>query len=404
MSNSIFDPSASLLSGNSFPIATATGSVNAITATYSPALTLTDKVLCAFVATGANTTTTPAFSPDGLTAHTITKFGGNPLMLGDIPSASAICFLEYNLTNTRWELINPATNISPWAIASGSANAITVAYLPATPILYDGLVLSFRAAFANTTTTPTFSPDGLTAHTITKFGGSALTIGDVAGNLAEYTVRYNLANTRWELLNPTSAAAGGIVIRSQVFTSSGTYTPHPNMLYCEATVTGGGGGGGAGVTYAATRGHGGGAGATVIFVASKVEVGVSQVVTVGAGGAGSTNNFSGVSGGNSVFINTASFGIGGANSTNGGNAGFGGIVGYPSPIVSINGGNGGHGVLSGSAGKGGGSYWGGGAHEGVAATGGSSLVYGAGGGGGGAGGNGGDGAGGIVSIIEFCSA
>lgn len=89
-------------------ISTAAGTVDAITATYSPVLTLTDKVMCAFVATGANATTTPTFSPDGLTAHTIVKQGGQALVAGDIPNALAVCILEYNLANTRWELLNPA--------------------------------------------------------------------------------------------------------------------------------------------------------------------------------------------------------------------------------------------------------------------------------------------------------
>jgi hypothetical protein len=73
--------------------------------------------------------------------------------------------------------------------------------------VYDGLLLSFRAAAANATTTPTFAPNGLTARTITKRGGTALAVGDIAGNLAEYWVRYNSANTRWELLNPTGVGA-----------------------------------------------------------------------------------------------------------------------------------------------------------------------------------------------------
>ena len=90
------------------PIATAAGTVNAITATFSPALTLTNLMLCAVVSSGANTSQTPTFAPDGLTAHTITKSGGQPLRIGDIASAGDVIILEYNLANTRWELLNPA--------------------------------------------------------------------------------------------------------------------------------------------------------------------------------------------------------------------------------------------------------------------------------------------------------
>ncbi|MES3018226.1 MAG: SGNH/GDSL hydrolase family protein [Bacteroidota bacterium] len=91
--------------GSSFQIATAGGTADAITATYTTPMTLTDKAVCAFVASAANTSATPTFAPDGLTAHTITKNGGAVLVAGDIPAALAVVILEYNLANTRWEII-----------------------------------------------------------------------------------------------------------------------------------------------------------------------------------------------------------------------------------------------------------------------------------------------------------
>ena len=90
------------------PIATAAGTVDAITADYSPNVSLSDTTIVAFVASGANTSATPTFAPDGLTAHTIVKHGGAALVAGDIPGEHAVCILEYNLTHTRWELLNPA--------------------------------------------------------------------------------------------------------------------------------------------------------------------------------------------------------------------------------------------------------------------------------------------------------
>ena len=88
------------------------GTPDAITATYSPPVTLVDHQLCLFVASGANTTTTPTFAPNGLAAHVITKKGGSALAAGDIPAQYAVCILEYNLANTRWELLNPAVAAS----------------------------------------------------------------------------------------------------------------------------------------------------------------------------------------------------------------------------------------------------------------------------------------------------
>ena len=89
------------------PCVAAGGAVDAITANYTPDLTLADLTMCAFVALGANITTTPTFAPDGLTAHTIVKQGGVALAAGDIAGAGAVCIVEYNLAGTRWELLNP---------------------------------------------------------------------------------------------------------------------------------------------------------------------------------------------------------------------------------------------------------------------------------------------------------
>ena len=91
-----------------------------------------------------------------------------------------------------------------WVAAGGTADVITATYSPAITALVDGQVCHFRASGANTTT-PTFSPNGLTARNIRKVGGAGLAAGDIAGANHECIVRYNLANTRWELLNPATA-------------------------------------------------------------------------------------------------------------------------------------------------------------------------------------------------------
>ncbi|OGT54238.1 MAG: hypothetical protein A3E01_00175 [Gammaproteobacteria bacterium RIFCSPHIGHO2_12_FULL_63_22] len=88
-------------------VATAGGTVDAITATFSPAIALADQTLVAVVCAGANTSTAPTFAPNGLTARTITRGGGQVLLAGSIPAAGFVALLEYNLANTRWELLNP---------------------------------------------------------------------------------------------------------------------------------------------------------------------------------------------------------------------------------------------------------------------------------------------------------
>ena len=95
-----------------------------------------------------------------------------------------------------------------WVDGGGTADAITATYSPAITALVDGQLCYVRATAANATTTPTFSPSGLTARTIVMKGGSALVAGSIAGDGHELELRYDLANTRWELLNPNVYAGG----------------------------------------------------------------------------------------------------------------------------------------------------------------------------------------------------
>ncbi len=160
-----------------------------------------------------------------VTATTITSSWANNT-LSDIATGLSTCLLKdgtqnptanlpmagFKLTglgagsaagdSVRWEQLASSLTAAQWAVAGGTVDAITAVYSPVNTTLPDGLLLGFRASGANATTTPTFAPDGLTAHTITRQGGVALDPGNIAGALAEYIVRYNLANTRWELLNP----------------------------------------------------------------------------------------------------------------------------------------------------------------------------------------------------------
>lgn len=116
-----------------------------------------------------------------------------------------------------------------WTIAGGSADAITATFTPALTVLNDGQLCFFRASAANATTTPTFSPNGLTARTITKAGGVAVVAGDIPGNLAEVALRYNSANTRWELWNPSAPdLPAGSIGTSALANSAVTYAKIQN--------------------------------------------------------------------------------------------------------------------------------------------------------------------------------
>ncbi|EIY4092721.1 tail fiber protein [Escherichia coli] len=233
-----------------------------------------------------------------------------------------------------------------------------------------------------------------TARTINgvKFDGSA--------NITLTAANFGLSD---------SSGYVGRLVNTQVFTSSGTYTPTPGTKRIRVTITGGGGGGGGCKAISNNEtffGAGGGAGGTIISIMTPTQN--SYPVTIGAGGAGGVSATNGTRGGNSVFASLiAPGGEGGGKvgvtNTNGGNGGV------PSTgDICITGGDGGDGQSGniGVSGEGGTSHWGGGGRAG-AGGGVIGKAYGSGGGGaydaGYSGTNmtGGKGASGICIIEEF---
>ncbi len=123
------------------------------------------------------------------------------------------------------------------ADAGGTADAITAAFNPVITALSHGMTLYVRAAFANATTTPTFTPHSGTieAKTIVKGAGAALAAGDIAGNGQWIELRYDQTLDKWVLLNPATfnqfhaslSASGyqrlpsGLIIQWGNFTYSG---------------------------------------------------------------------------------------------------------------------------------------------------------------------------------------
>lgn len=120
------------------------------------------------------------------------------------------------------------TNAAGYIAAGGTADAITATYSPSITALVDGMIVRVRAGAANATTTPTFAPNGLTAHTITKNGNQALVAGDIFGSGHDLLLEYNLAGTRWELLNP-----GGYLSAA---TAASTYAPIASRVPTGASI------------------------------------------------------------------------------------------------------------------------------------------------------------------------
>jgi len=119
----------------------------------------------------------------------------------------------------------------PWAVASGTADAITATYSPAITALVDGMQLRLRAGAANATTAPTFSPNGIAADVITKTGGNALVAGDISAD-QEAILVYNLANTRWELVTPGAVVSSfsSVTVTGSSAPTNGMYRPAANTV------------------------------------------------------------------------------------------------------------------------------------------------------------------------------
>lgn len=125
-----------------------------------------------------------------------------------------------------------------WVDGGGTADAITATYSPVITALVDGQLCYVRATAANATTTPTFSPNGLTARTIVKNGGVALAAGDIVGDGHELELRYDLTNTRWELLNPKTDLSGYQPLDAQLTTLAGITAQQATDLAALSTFMG----------------------------------------------------------------------------------------------------------------------------------------------------------------------
>lgn len=243
---------------------------------------------------------------------------------------------------------------------------------------------------------------------------------DHNGNITDFNISATANINQSKILNLTADLN---TIRNQkvqevnilLFGTSGTYTKPSDLLFARVLVIGGGGGGGcpaaASSTFRAGGGGGGGGYAESWLMASAI--GISETVTVGAGGAGGFNGQTGGNGGTSSFgsLVVASGGIGGnfaiadSNPANG-NGGGGGSTGQ----IMLNGTDGSHGMALSTyvvGGDGGASPFGGGGQGafGIGTAGQNGKNYGGGAGGGASSSGtpvtGGTGGGGAVIVFEY---
>jgi len=122
-------PSIAQVQASSSIIGTAGGAIDAITATFTPALTgWTTSQLLIVECAGANATTTPTFNPDGAGAKTIVRPDGSALRVGDIPGANFRALFVYDASLDKVLLLNPAyanklpSSRTVYTVGSGTYN------------------------------------------------------------------------------------------------------------------------------------------------------------------------------------------------------------------------------------------------------------------------------------------
>lgn len=202
-----------------------------------------------------------------------------------------------------------------YAVATGTANAWTVAPTPAVATYAAGRVLNIIAPATNTSTTVNANISGLGNRRIKKADGTDPAIGDLVSGVPYSTIDDG-TNIRVLSALPSDikAAASGMVIPGNIiaFPLSGIYTPSANMVACKVTMVGGGGAGGVGDT-GGYLGGGGGSAAMIIAYFLRSQLGATEAVTIGGGGYGypPSGMYGGEPGGNTTFKNMIAGGGGG---------------------------------------------------------------------------------------------
>ncbi len=150
-----------------------------------------------------------------------------------VVEAAGIALDESDRTQLVAALIKTGMQGSHFSIANagGTADAITAVFSPAIAALTHGMTLQVRAAAANATTAPTFTPavGTIAAKTIVKGNNLPLAVGDIAGAGHWLTVCYDQTLDKFVLQNPAKGIIeGGMSVGAHAYFPS--TTPPPGWL------------------------------------------------------------------------------------------------------------------------------------------------------------------------------
>ncbi len=156
-------------------------------------------------ATGSQTTPTPDAGYVGAWVVTVAN-GQTTITAGNISQYVGAPFLS----SSGFVAGGFQGNAFSTSAAGGAADALTGSFTPGISALTNGMTLYVRAASANATTTPTFTPNSgvIAAKTIVKGAGAALAAGDIAGGGHWIELQYDLTLDKWVLQNPATGTYG----------------------------------------------------------------------------------------------------------------------------------------------------------------------------------------------------
>ncbi|NTG73312.1 hypothetical protein G6M02_08220 [Agrobacterium rhizogenes] len=304
-------------------------------------------------ATGSQTTPSPDAGYTGIYVVTVangqtTITSANISVLATAPYFPTLPQVPTFVQNNSWV----------YAVAGGSANALTAAISPIPSGYTAGLDVILKITATNTGAS-TLNLNSLGAVAITRADLSPVQAGDLrTGSIMVLTydgIQFQVSGLISSNLPSTT---------TQSFTSTTTWTPPAGVTKIKrARVWGGGGGGGGANANAGAAGAGGGGGGYAEGINYTVTPGVGITITVGTGGSGgATTPTSGGAGGSSSFgsLISATGGAGGG----GGNSGIqpsgsAGGVGSSGNVLNLSGqaGGTGYGVTGGVlSGIGGGTF------------------------------------------------
>jgi hypothetical protein len=191
-------------------LATVGGTADALTLSFTPALTALHGGIFQFVAASDNATTTPTGNPSGLGAKTFIKGNNLPLAAGDIKSAMTM-LARYDSVLGKLVLLNPATGV---AVASASVA---------------GLFKNLSGWADGLTSVINYTVDEIVAVSSSNqyVTGRNLVLAinwanSGANGLDTGTVATNNFYSLWAIYNPTTTTWAGIAVLCPVITGTQT--------------------------------------------------------------------------------------------------------------------------------------------------------------------------------------